>query len=274
MNRVSTVLKRHIKDLVYFIYRYFPHQTQRAVILMYHSIDANPLFMTVATNVFEAQVQYLKTLQFNVVSLDTLAHYIEIKSIPKKTVILTFDDGYQDNYKNAFPILRKYSIPATIFVTTGDTADKPDPQFKGIKKLSTDEFIAMEKSGLVSIEPHSVTHPKFTHLQAADMEREITSSKQFLDTLLHKNCQHFAYPKGYHNEMSKTILRRVGIRYGYTVQSGTVSLDSDPYTLSRNSVDALTTYVQFKTIVMHGKLSTGLFRSLLYPLYTMLFRRK
>ena len=101
----------------------------QATILMYHRVGKNleprsGLSIPVTPEVFEEQMNYLRS-RYKIMSLDELAMYVgKKKSLPKKIVSITFDDGYKDNYLYAYPILRKYNIPATIFLATGyiDTA--------------------------------------------------------------------------------------------------------------------------------------------------------
>lgn len=91
-------------------------------IIMYHRIGANNedwSLDTLDTSVFEKQIKYL-TKTHKIISLEDFAqNLIDKKELPKRVAVITFDDGYKDNYKNAYPILKKYKIPATIFLTTG-----------------------------------------------------------------------------------------------------------------------------------------------------------
>lgn len=106
--------------------RFIKHK--KIIILQYHRItDASDELLAlgmgssyVSPEQFEAQIRYLKN-QFSVVSLDWLVNQIsenKYKNIPDDSVIVTFDDGYKDNYDNAFPILKKYNVPATIFLVS------------------------------------------------------------------------------------------------------------------------------------------------------------
>jgi peptidoglycan/xylan/chitin deacetylase (PgdA/CDA1 family) len=93
-----------------------------AAILVYHRVNIFQekwSISTIEVKEFEKQMKYLKK-SYNILDLEELVSLVkEKKAIPKKTVVITFDDGYLDNYKFAYPILKKYKIPATIFLTTG-----------------------------------------------------------------------------------------------------------------------------------------------------------
>ncbi len=99
----------------------------RFLVLMYHRVsDAAYGFESqpVSPRKFELQVRYLLK-HFEVISLDRLCEYLRSGMSPSRDcVALTFDDGYRDNYENAFPILKKYRVPATIFMTTGFVGGK------------------------------------------------------------------------------------------------------------------------------------------------------
>lgn len=95
----------------------------QAVIAMYHRVSSDIDDWSISSQVirrsFESQMQYLRQ-NYEIISLDELLGALQHrKSLPKKAIAITFDDGYRDNYLNAFPILRKYRIPATFFLTTG-----------------------------------------------------------------------------------------------------------------------------------------------------------
>ncbi len=96
------------------------HFERRFQILSYHKVspDAHPFFPPIHPAVFERQMQFLKSF-YRVMSLQELIDRTACGDIPARSVAITFDDGYRDNYEYAFPILKKYQLPATVFVATG-----------------------------------------------------------------------------------------------------------------------------------------------------------
>jgi len=96
------------------------HFARRFQILSYHKVspDAHPFFAPIHPAVFEQQMQFLKSC-YRVMSLEELVDRTICGDIPTRSVAITFDDGYRDNYEYAFPILKKYQLPATIFIATG-----------------------------------------------------------------------------------------------------------------------------------------------------------
>jgi peptidoglycan/xylan/chitin deacetylase (PgdA/CDA1 family) len=94
-------------------------QAKNIQILIYHRVndDNDPFFPALPVDIFARQMEYLASF-FNICSLEDAIERIKYRDVPDNTVVVTFDDGYADNYVNAFPILQKLSIPATIFLTT------------------------------------------------------------------------------------------------------------------------------------------------------------
>jgi peptidoglycan/xylan/chitin deacetylase (PgdA/CDA1 family) len=172
----------------------------------------------------------LRQKNYNVISLSRLISLLRKENgLPPKTVALTFDDGYADNYSTAYPILRQLGLPATIFIAT-DFIDRPG-------YLSWEQIREMEKSGLVESQPHTASHPKLPNLLPEEAEREIASSQRVLEEGLGRNCSLFAYPKG---RFSRPIIEMVKRRFGaaVTVQSGFVGTKDDLYLLPRQAIDS------------------------------------
>lgn len=256
-NSIITYLRRTIgagvKALIYcalnLIYSDLPQD--KASILMYHSIDKNPVFFTVRPSVFAQQMAYLAQNNYNVVSLQKLAFYIKDGNIPGKTVVLTFDDGHEDNYFNAFPVLKKYNFPATIFLATGFMGKKiPNSANFSLPALNWQQLKEMQRSGLIDFQPHTVSHPKLNYVSLREAEKEILSSKRCIEENLQKACRFFVYPKGYYTVEIEQLLRRQGFLLALTIEEGLVSLKDNPFLLKRNSIDSSVNFCQFK-----GKIS-------------------
>jgi peptidoglycan/xylan/chitin deacetylase (PgdA/CDA1 family) len=243
-------IKLFIKNCLAYLFVYWPIRRNRAMVLMYHSIsNNNDKFFKVRPVEFEKQMAYLHEFNFNVVSLATLEQYLEQGIIPPKTVILTFDDGYEDNFYSAWPILRKYNFPAAIFLTTGLTAgaDKITP-------LNLAQMKKMAASGLVDFEPHTVNHPKLTKIDLAEAEKEIALSRDFINRQFKKKSVFFAYPYGSYNDQIIGLLKKLDFRLGFTIEKGVIKTTDNRLLLKRNSVDSAVTMIQFKALVKRGKI--------------------
>lgn len=111
-------LKRAMHYLSQRLWKRFHSQT---LILLYHrvaNLDTDPQLLSISPEHFAKQMEYISD-NYSPISLSDLGRAIESKKIPDKSVVITFDDGYGDNFLNAKPILEKYDIPATIFVASG-----------------------------------------------------------------------------------------------------------------------------------------------------------
>lgn len=243
-------LKKIIKFFLYQIFSVFP--SNGVVILMYHSIGENNEFFTVKRALFEEQMQYLKQNHFNVIKLDSLLKIDKSQRL-KKTVAITFDDGYEDNYTNAFPTLKKYNFPATIFVSTAFIGKNMIAR-KGtdLKILSEEEMKEMHKSGLIEIGSHSHNHPKLTSLKDKEVENEFAVSQKVVQDLLGYVPKSFAYPKGNFDERVGQITSRF-FDIAVTVRKGKEN-KFDLLNLKRNSIDSAVSISEFKNIVKVGKI--------------------
>ena len=233
-------LKRIIKDEFALISLFFPHQKGISV-LMYHSVAHNNVFFTVKLEMFEKQMQYLKDKNYNVIKLSDLISLLESnEELPKKTVILTFDDGFEDNYINVFPVLKKYNFPATIFLVTGlVNKEMNNSQNIPLKILNWEQINEMHQSGLIDFQPHTVNHQELN-------KEEIINSKKEIEERLNKKCEFFAYPRGICNDEIIDILKDNGFKASRTLKNGKVKKGDDLFKLKRISVNSTTSFIQFK----------------------------
>lgn len=246
-------MKKFLKNIIYFLLTRFRHEG--GVILMYHSIGDNGEFFTVSEKEFDRQMIYLKENNFNVVSLSEVVSMLENNLlIPNKTVAITFDDGYEDNFRSAFPILNKCGFPATIFVSTANIGRKLIAR-RGteLPVVSIDEIIEMNKSGLMSFGSHSHDHIKLTSLNKVEINEQLSVSKKILESILHKEQTLFAYPSGRVNESIKEIVKNYFCA-GFGVEKGRVLHSDDMMVLKRNSVDRDVSFTQFKGIAVFGRI--------------------
>jgi peptidoglycan/xylan/chitin deacetylase (PgdA/CDA1 family) len=174
-------------------------------VLNYHSISDVPIgisILSVTTGNFDKQMKYLLDNGYTPIHLnENPSHY-------SKPVVITFDDGYADNYFSAYPILKKYNIKATIFIITG-TVDTPG-------YLTTEQIKSME---LISFQSHTVSHRLLTTLSEAQIISELWESQIFLTRLTGKHVFALCYPVGKYNDLVMTLTSRY-YRCAVTIQSG------------------------------------------------------
>jgi len=226
----------------------------RASILMYHSIDTNEAFFSVTKKSFEQQIEYLVSQKVVFLRLPELIRRICAHESVAGCVCVTFDDGYKDNYMNAYPILKKFNIPSAIFLTTGTIGGALSLK-SGISlpMLSLGEIREMRDSGLVEFFPHSVTHVKYNKDNLEKCVNEAHVSKQYVEQLFGEPVLVYAYPSGRLDSFFIEAVKKDGYIAAVTVEEGLVRLGDNLFTLKRNPVDSLTTMVQFK-----GKVSRSI----------------
>ncbi|MCQ9208590.1 MAG: polysaccharide deacetylase family protein [Omnitrophica bacterium] len=176
-------------------------------ILMYHHIDENAeaSSLSVSSENFRQQMRFLSRRSYNVISLKD---FIEIKEkklkFPRNTVVITFDDGYEDNYIAAYPLLREYNLPATIFVIVDSLGKKGYLSYAQIKE--------MKSSMIIDIGSHTLEGDYLPGRSKDQLKREIGLSKKKLQAALGKKIDFFCYPLGGFSPRIQEIVKK----YGYS----------------------------------------------------------
>jgi peptidoglycan/xylan/chitin deacetylase (PgdA/CDA1 family) len=157
---------------------------------------------TVTPEGLEAHLKYLKENGYQVVLLDALLDYFDTgQPLSPKAVALTFDDGWREHYSNAFPILKKYGVRATFFVSTGWVGQ---PEI-----MSWDEMRQMSEAGMV-FGSHSISHPYLDKLSDENLKKEVEDSKKLLEEKLEKKVDYIAYPAGMYNNKVIEAVKAAG----------------------------------------------------------------
>lgn len=245
-------MRRFLKNsLLGFLHLLAPGLTKGASVLMYHSIGDDGAFFTVPTAAFEEQLAYLAGSDRTVVTLATVIEKMRMHQSLAGQVVLTFDDGYASNYTQAFPLLKKYRVPATVFLATGyvDGARESTSEKKSFPMLTHAHIQEMQDSGLVTFMPHTHTHPAFSRISYDTAREEIERSRALIEEATGSPGVHFAYPYGKYTPEVVAYLRAQGWHSASTVESGLVTATSDPLLLPRNAVDRATSMTQFKAAV-------------------------
>lgn len=179
----------------------------RVPTLMYHAVSDDcwgiqELF--VSPSKMEEQLKYLAENGYTTITFEDMGRLDEIE----KPVLLTFDDGYEDNYTELFPLLKKYNAKATVFMIMG---------FVGrAKYLTADQIKEMDASGLVSFQSHTMTHAYLSTRNAEQLQYELLDSKLELARLIGKESFVIAYPSGRYSEAS---LKETGEHYQFGLLS-------------------------------------------------------
>lgn len=212
--------------------------------MLYHKIDSptpdvkiRGAYTTPAR--FERQLSYIKRHGYRFSTASRFVdHYLSEGRFPERTVCLTFDDGWKDNYVNAFPILKKLEIPATIFLVPmciGENTTKVTAEGEGPREhMSADDIRAMSHDG-IEFGSHSMNHRLFDQTPDDDVTFEVGESKRFLEDLLQKECRVFAYPAGFHTAFAREAVKRAGYIGGFTTIYGSDD-EPDAFALNRTEI--------------------------------------
>jgi len=192
---------------------------------------------------------WLSRLGYNVLGLEEFLSYRrEGRLPPAPSVVITIDDGYQDNYTRAFPILRHYEFPATIFLVSQklgqDNHWDEGSTLTGRPLLSLSQVKEMCKEG-ISFGAHTRTHPHLSALCDREVEEEISGSKQDLERMLDVPIQTFAYPYGDFNPAVKAVAEKAGFRGSCSVEGGANSPRTPLHILRRVEVWGTDSFFRF-----------------------------
>ncbi|MDD5432864.1 MAG: polysaccharide deacetylase family protein [Candidatus Omnitrophica bacterium] len=201
-------------------------------ILMYHSVSpqaSRKTMLVVSPETFERQIRFLKQHNYKVVPVEKIANLIKNKEkIPFGTIAITFDDGFKDNYTYAFPVLKKYKIPATIFVIVNEVG-RPQGD-----RVSWDEIKEMQDSGLVVIGSHALGPEPLVKINSQEqVRREIFESKRVLEEKLGKKINIFCYPEGMFNPVIRQLVIDAGYLGSVATNPGRNYPDDDIFALKR-----------------------------------------
>lgn len=197
-------------------------------VLMYHAINNRDKItkLSVSPESFARQMKFLREHNYNVVSLDKIIPYVnKSKKPPAKTVAITIDDGFMNNYKYAYPALKQYRIPATIFVRVKRIGR---PGYLGWKELKE-----MTASGLVTIGSHTMSHAWLPALDDKQLEYEVAGSKRMLEEHLGRRVNLMCYPIGAFNKKVQDAVRKAGYILAVGTNPGRAYPSNDIYAIKR-----------------------------------------
>jgi len=225
-----------------------------------HAKGAKFNSLRVSPNMFEKQIAYLAS---NGWSFYTMAEITQKReTLPKKSVVITFDDGYEDNFTNAFPILEKYNAKATIYLVV----DRHDREWSSLRKaknnsgelrkepkLQDEQIRKMISSGLIEIASHTLTHPNLSKLNHEQKHHEIFESKKIIEKLFNIECNSFCYPFGIFDEDDLRLVQDSGYTNATTTKTGISNLEQENiFKISRITVSGKDNFLGFLLKLRHG----------------------
>jgi len=212
-------------------------QYQTVPILCYHRFGNSGGKMVVSPTRFAQQLDWLARNDYHVIPLAQLVGYLEGKqSLPRRSVVITIDDGYESVYRYALPLLRKHGFPATLFVYT-DFIGAGDA-------LSWQQLQELAASGVVDIQAHSKSHRNLIERTASesdaqyrqDIEAEARAPRDIMERRLQVQVRHYAFPFGDANELVLDVLNRQQYQLAVTVNPGGNAFFAQPLMLRRTMI--------------------------------------
>jgi peptidoglycan/xylan/chitin deacetylase (PgdA/CDA1 family) len=195
---------------------------QTVPVLSYHQFSATESNkMTVTKSAFLEQMRFLKENGYRVITLDQLFDFLDFKAtIPRKSVVITIDDGWRSAYEIAYPILKAQGFPATLFVYT-------DLIHGGEKALSWDLVKELADNG-IDIQCHTKSHFDLTLIDKKDsfkdyfnrVEEELSVCTGVVQKRVNRPVRYMAYPFGTTNHLIVALLKKHGFRGAMTVKRG------------------------------------------------------
>lgn len=216
--------------------------SKRIPILMYHRVDnSEDNEIVLSKEVFKKQMDYLKDNNFTTINFDELySYFLDDSSLPNKPVILTFDDGYEDNYQNAYPILKEHGFKATVFMITSEIDKNKFMNVSQIKELDKNN---------IRIESHTVSHPRLNTLSIDEQINELKNSRDSLQKVLGREVKYIAYPYGEYNEDTLAALDKVGYNMAVTTFYGKAKKMDGFYNLHRFPINSKDQFTHFEKVL-------------------------
>ena len=237
------ILRNLFSSLFYSLFKGL--RQQRGIrVLNYHRVsDVRPYErLCVKTNEFKKQMEYLYKNNYRVIGIDEMVGYLSksagrrLNNLQDKKVVITFDDGFADNYANAYPVLKEYGFAATIFLTVNSIGERDFLNWGQIDEMAHNS---------ISFGAHTLRHPELTGIGQEEAKSEINGSKEAIEAK-GLRCDYFCYPRGDFNQPIKALVREAGFRAACSIKPGANLSGQDLFALRRTEVSGFDSPFDFK----------------------------
>lgn len=247
-HQIETVYQQ---TMVYFYQKEMP-------VLMYHRFirdhgNAGIHGTWIDIRLFEKHLNWLRKKGYQTITFADLQKNRLISRFKrgKKFIMITVDDGYQDNLTELVPLLQKYNFKAVLYVVTGETYNRWDTENlaqveKKFPLLTRKELAEIIASGCIEIGGHTHSHPHLTKLSKSQQHQEIIMNKQALEAQTQQKILSFAYPFGDYNQQTQEIVQKAGYNYAVATDSGPLAFHENLFCIRRIAIFPSTTLSRFR----------------------------
>jgi len=196
-------------------------------VLNYHQINNEAHnALTLSSQEFDAQMEYLYNNGYTTISPNQLVDYLQYGTeLPPNPVLITFDDGYVDNYNVAYPILQKYNLKATIFVITDFVGNNG-------RYLSWKQVREMHNNGF-NFQSHTLSHMLLANVSDEEVLSQLIKSREGIEWRLKEKVEYLAYPGGAYDPRTIELAKQAGYRAAFTINLGRDTKNCGLFTLNR-----------------------------------------
>lgn len=234
-----------IENIIEFQNHYSKIKKYEIPVLMYHqfvenSNDGGKIKLFVTKKQFEFQLKILRFFNYETITFNDLLKIGLENRFNKKYIILTVDDGYRDNYKILFPLLKKYKMKAVIFLVSGLKYNKwtiDSDNEKKFELLLDEEVQEMKESGYIEFGGHTLSHPNLFETSIEKSKEEIFEDIKITEKRINRKLNVFAYPYGRRKEITKEIVKEAGYNFAVSTDTGSGVFTEDLFDIRRTAID-------------------------------------
>lgn len=259
--RILSIFRKFFGTCIYIVSRSLKKSQSGIRILSYHKVtDEEAGYMAVSLKNFRAQMLYLKNQGYESINLHDLLDRLSKRgasNLPTdasgKPIVITFDDGFKNNYENAFPIMRELGFQGTIFCVANAIGNErfpfQNPEFSVHEKFLSEAQIFEMIQNEFEIGSHTLNHRNLPVLNRYEKRHEILGSKVDLEKRIKKEVAFFCYPKGMYDAEAVEVVKEAGYRGACSNIPGENipgASDTDPFLLRRTEVSGYDSLFEFK----------------------------
>tara|TARA_B100000745_G_scaffold292684_2_gene233833 strand:+ start:2585 stop:3361 length:777 start_codon:yes stop_codon:yes gene_type:complete len=237
------MIRGYFKIIALWLVKFFSSNKPHVFVLMYHSVSGGDTKYDVPKTLFEKELKFLAQ-KHSVVSLSNVVAYAKgERKIERSEIAITIDDGYLDTYTNVFPLLKKYNVHATVFLTSNLERKE---KLGDIERLTKEQIKEMSDSGLVSFEIHGRNHLNLKEISNEEFEAEVAGCRDDIISYTGHAPKYIAYASGHRNKEIEDRVEGLGLVAGFGITEGIINPGDNLYRLRRVQIDRTMPFALFK----------------------------